>query len=90
MAPPEDKHGVQRFLGMTNYFSKFIPGYSEITAPLRQLVLQDADWTWQEHHIAAFNKLKDLLTSPPVLQYFNVHQPSYCLPARQQTGSICL
>lgn len=43
----------QRFLGKTNYLSKFIPGYSEMTASLRQLLLQDADWTWQEHHTAA-------------------------------------
>lgn len=33
MPTPADKHDVQRFLGMTNYLSKFIPGYSEITAP---------------------------------------------------------
>lgn len=25
--PPEDKHGLQRFLSMTNYLAKFIPDY---------------------------------------------------------------
>ncbi len=44
MPTPEDKHGLQRFLGMTNYLSKFIHRYSEITAPLRQLLRQDAEW----------------------------------------------
>lgn len=62
MAPPEDKHGVQRFLGMTNYYMTS-PDYSKITAPLRQL-LQGPDWTWQEYHTATFNKLEDLSNSP--------------------------
>ena len=38
MPPPEDKHGVQRFLGMVNYVTKFIPKVSSITAPLRELL----------------------------------------------------
>lgn len=64
MAPPEERHGLQSFLGMINCLSKFIPGYSEVIAPLCQLLLPDVDWSWQEHH-----------TSPPVLEYFNMHLP---------------
>ncbi|KAL2080104.1 hypothetical protein ACEWY4_023897 [Coilia grayii] len=92
MTPPEDKHGIQRFLGMTNYLSKFIPGYSEITAALRQLLLQDAEWSWQEHHATAFNKLKELLMTRPVLQYFNVHQPVVLSADASQhgLGTVCL
>ncbi len=41
---PEDKHSLQRFLGMTNYLAKFIPDYSEATAPLCELLRQDVDW----------------------------------------------
>ena len=76
---------------MTNYLSKYVPGYSEMTAPLRQLLLQDVDWSWQEHHIAAFTKLK-LMTSPPVLQYFNAHQPVVLSADASQHGlcSGCL
>ena len=35
---PEDKYGVRRFLGMATYVSKFIDGFSDITAPLRELL----------------------------------------------------
>ncbi len=38
MPAPQDKAGVQRLLGMVNYLAKFIPGMSEITAPLRELL----------------------------------------------------
>ncbi len=92
MPTPADKHYIQRFLGMTNYLSKFIPGYSENTAPLRQLLLQDVEWSWQEHHMAAFTRLKELLTSPPVLQYFDVHQPVVLSADASQhgLGAVCL
>ncbi|RXN39425.1 dynein heavy chain axonemal [Labeo rohita] len=92
MPTPADKHDVQRFLGMTNYLSKFIPGYSKITAPLRQLLLQDVEWSWQEHHMAAFTRLKELLTSPPILQYFDVHQPVVVSADASQhaLGAVCL
>ena len=35
MPSPQSKEELQRFLGMVNYFSQFIPKQSEITAPLR-------------------------------------------------------
>lgn len=92
MPTPADKHDVQRFLGITNYLSKFIPGNSKNTAPLIQLLLQDVEWSWQEHHMAAFTRLKELLTSPPVLQYFDVHQPVVLSADASQhgLGAVCL
>lgn len=60
---------------MTNYLAKFMPDYSETTAPLRELLHQDVDWCWLELHTVAFTKLKELITSPLVLRYFDVQQP---------------
>ena len=39
--PPTTKEELQRFLGMTTYLSKFIPNYSETSAPLRTLLEKD-------------------------------------------------
>ena len=39
--PPESKEAVRSFLGMTGYLSKFIPRYSTLTAPLRELTRKD-------------------------------------------------
>ena len=41
MPVPEDKHGIQRLLGMVNYMAKFAPHVSEVTAPLRELLKKD-------------------------------------------------
>lgn len=43
MAPPRDKLGLQGFLGINNYLSKFIPSYSELKAPRHGLLHQDTD-----------------------------------------------
>uniref|UniRef100_A0A8C5QSN3 ribonuclease H n=1 Tax=Leptobrachium leishanense TaxID=445787 RepID=A0A8C5QSN3_9ANUR len=92
MPVPEDKHALQRFLGITNYLSKLIYRYSEITSPLRQLLRQDADWCWTEQHAAAVDTLKAHLTSPPVLQYFDVHIPVILSADALQhgLGAVCL
>lgn len=82
---PQDKLGLQRFLGIINYLSKFIQNYSELTAPLRALLHQDTEWCWLKLHEAAFLKLKDALTSPPVLQYFEFHDFIYGRPAIVET-----
>ena len=41
MPNPTTVKELQRFLGITNYVSKFIPNYLEITTPLRQLLEKD-------------------------------------------------
>lgn len=75
MAKAQNKHALQQFLGMTNYLLKFIPQYSEHTGPLRQLIHQDVEWNWHEAHVAAFNNLKQAVTNPPVLQFFDASKP---------------
>jgi hypothetical protein len=76
MPPPEDKTGLQRLLGMTNYVAKFIPNYSEKTEILRGLLHKDTEWCWLEQHQNAFQQLKDALSSPPTLQYYDVKKPA--------------
>ena len=44
--PPESKEVVRSFLRMTGYLSKFIPRYSTLTAPLRELTRKDAKFNW--------------------------------------------
>ena len=41
---PESMHGLQRFLGLANYFRKFIMGYAQLVAPMQQLTNQDKDY----------------------------------------------
>ena len=74
MPSPQSKEELQRFLGMVNYFSQFIPKQSEITAPLRQNVKKEAAWTWSHEHTLSVERLKGILSSQPVLKLFD---PTY-------------
>ena len=48
MPPPSDVAGMQRFLGMVQYLSKFVPHLSDLTQPLRQLTQKSTTWNWTE------------------------------------------
>ena len=75
MPAPEDKKGLQRFLGMTNYLSRYVENYSDKTSVLRELLHDDVSWHWETRHDQAFQNLKDNLCKPPVLAYYDVHKP---------------
>ena len=71
MPSPQSKEELQRFLVMVNYFSQFIPKQSEITAPLRQLLKKKAAWTWSHEHTQSMERVKGILSSQPVLKFFD-------------------
>ena len=64
-------HEVQSFLGMANYNCKYIQGYATTSAPLRELTKINAHFQWKAEHQKAFEKLKNALTSVPVMAYFD-------------------
>ena len=72
---PEDKRALLRFRNIVKYQGKFIPGESNITAPLRAMLKEDAVWCWQPEHTAAVNQLKGILSSKPVLKFDDVKKP---------------
>ncbi|CAB4043835.1 Hypothetical predicted protein [Paramuricea clavata] len=75
MPRPLDKVGVQRFLGMCNYLSKFCPNLSETVLPLRNLVKQNVEINWSDSQENAFNAAKDLIASSTNLLYYDVKLP---------------
>jgi hypothetical protein len=65
---PQTVTDVRSFLGLTNYFRRFIQGYAQITRPLTDLTRKDMPFAWSPDCQAAFDRLKFALTSAPVLQ----------------------
>ena len=58
---------VRSFLGLAGYYRKFIRDFSKIATPLTQLTKKNRPFIWDVHCEQAFAKLKELLTSAPVL-----------------------
>ena len=71
MPVPKNKVELQRFLGMCNYLSKFIPDLANVTAPLRCLLEKDIPWHFEAEQENAVKKLKEMVTSAPVLKCFS-------------------
>ena len=67
---PYDIKELRQFLGLTNYYRRFIQGYSNIAAPLHKLTSKSVGgYNWDENCQAAFQTLKQKLISPPILAY---------------------
>ena len=87
MPPPTDRKGVMRLLGMATFLAKFCPNFSEVTAKLRELLSKTVEYRWDETtHGVAFQKLKDLLSSAPVLRYYDVTLPVVIQCDASQSG----
>ena len=58
---------VRSFVGLASYYRHFVEGFSTIAAPLTRLTRQDIPFVWSEECEMSFLKLKELLTSAPIL-----------------------
>ena len=67
---PETKTQVRSFLGLTGYYRNFIPNYAAIAVPLTDLTKkgQPNKVVWDEAQERAYQSLKKVLTSKPILQ----------------------
>ena len=65
---PTDIHKVRSFLGLANYFRKFMLGYATVVAPLTSLTRKDVPFHWTPKCQESFERVKVMLTTAPVLQ----------------------
>jgi hypothetical protein len=89
---PRNQKDVLRFLGLTNFYRKFVKDYARIVAPLRSLTAQDttkeAFDTPQVQ--AAFKELKECLCKSPILRSPNLTQPFKLYTDASADGYSCI
>jgi len=64
---PKCVKDVQKFLGLANYYRRFIEGFAMVARPLHNLVKKDKKWDWTEREEKVFRELKERFTKEPVL-----------------------
>ena len=64
-------HNVHAFLGFTNFYRRFILGYSSVVSLLVGITKKGVYFEWGEEYEATFQKLKRRFTSALVLRYFD-------------------
>jgi hypothetical protein len=72
---PKSVKDVRSFLGHADFYRRFIKDSSVISKPLCNLLIKDNVFEWTEHCEKAFVRVKNLLTSAPVIQ-----PPDWSLP----------
>ncbi|KAJ9507562.1 hypothetical protein QJQ45_019379 [Haematococcus lacustris] len=77
---PRNLKDLQAFLGLTNYFRRFIPNFSSLAAPLTNLTSKQvaAAYDWEHFggsELEAFDGLKEALCSAPVLALPDFSKP---------------
>ena len=68
------KSEVRSFLGLANYYRRFIKNFSELTSPLSALVHDsspDNPIPWTQIHSDTFSQIKHVLTHAPVLRTYD-------------------
>jgi hypothetical protein len=72
---PQNQKELQRFNGMVNYISQFIPHIATITAPLTELSGSTAEWLWTDLQEAAFLAVKRAAEEHKVLRPIDYNKP---------------
>ena len=75
MPSPQNKDELQRFLGMLNYLSPYIPNFADKAHPVRTLLKSESPWIWDPDHQKCYDELKELITADTLLSYYDKTKP---------------
>ncbi|XP_057711364.1 uncharacterized protein K02A2.6 [Corythoichthys intestinalis] len=72
---PTNIKELRAFLGLVNYYGRFLRQQSTVLAPLYNLLKDQVKWKWSKAERSAFDKCKEMLTSDKVLAHYNPSLP---------------
>lgn len=81
--PPTNIKELQQFLGIINYYRKFIPNLSQKASPLYELLKKEKEFVFKEKELNAFNLLRNFLITEPIF----LKIPNFNLPFELATDA---
>jgi len=64
---PRNVKDVRKFLGLANYYRRFIKDFTQVARPMNMLMRKDIKWKWRREQQKTFNELKRIFTTRLVL-----------------------
>lgn len=68
---PRDCKSLRSFLGLAGYFSKYVPNFSVVVEPLREVLRDGSQFVWSEQCQGSFDKVKQVIGQSPILAMFD-------------------
>ena len=72
---PTNVKEVQSFIGLCNYYRLFIKDFAKIANPIHKLTRKNVPFIWGNDQQHAFDKLKEMFTSAPILRNPDSNKP---------------
>jgi len=73
---PQNEHDVRRFMGLANFFRRFVPKFAEKARAITDLTRKEVAFQWGETEKRAFEQIKSSLLNEPVLALFDATRPT--------------
>ena len=68
---------LRGFMRLVQFYKRFIPGFSEIAAPLHMLQRKGKEFVWENAHQQAFDLIKEALINAPVMARIDFSKELY-------------
>lgn len=72
---PKTQKNVRQFLGKINFYNEYVSNIAIILDPLHNLLRKNQKFIWWDRCQKAFEKMKQLLCSQPILEIFDPELP---------------
>lgn len=72
---PKNQKEVKSFLAFASYYRRFLPNFAKIAQPLTNLLKKEVKFLWTDICENAFQNIKNLVTSPPILKFADFNKP---------------
>ena len=72
---PKNVTELQAYLGLLNFYRRFIPNAANVLEPLNRLLRSENSWKWEKEQQMAFDKSKEILLTSKCLMHFDPKLP---------------
>ena len=83
----KNKRDIQSFIEFCNFYQRFIKEFSKIAKPLYKLTEIKVPWDWGMEQQEAFDKLKECLTTTPILRHYDLDKSIF---HRNRCIKVCM